>query len=153
RRAEADFSFFRRGPDEPATLEALGEQAGPLGIPPDDLQKIAPALPEHEQVAGIRILGQDLFSLRRQCVEATPHVRHAGREPHPRIARHRDHAIRPCTSPTTDDSAVDPSTTTRRPSDSVMSTRCARRVADVAPAVLRLASLATWSMGGSDTSN
>jgi transposase len=61
----------------------------------------------------------------RARVEPAPHVRHACRQPHPRIARHRNHAVSPWIRPTTDDNAVGPSTRMRRPSDKVMSTRCA----------------------------
>ena len=74
----------------------------------------------------VRIFRQNLFSLRRQRVEPAPHVRHPSSQPHPRIARHWDHAINPCTRPRTAQSAVGPSTRIRRPSDKVMSTRCAQ---------------------------
>ena len=50
------------------------------------LQKVAPAATEDEHVTGIRVLGQNLFGLRRKRVEATPHVRHARGQPDPRVA-------------------------------------------------------------------
>jgi integrase len=61
----------------------------------DDLQKITPAAPEDEHVARIRILSQNLFGLCRRRVEPAPHIRDAGSQPNPRVARHRDHCASP----------------------------------------------------------
>lgn len=78
-----------------------------------------------------------VYDWRKKLWEPSTHVRDPGRQPDPRVARHRDHVIRPSTSPRTDASAVGPSTTTRRPSDSVMSTRCARTESPAGPCVSR----------------
>ncbi len=91
----------------------------------DDLQQIATTATEHEQMSRIRILSEFLFGLHRQRVESAPHIRQADCEPHPRVARRRDHAVSRWIRPTTEDNAVGPSTRIRRPSDRVMSTRCA----------------------------
>ena len=62
----------------------------------------------------------------RLCLPALPQAmdRHAFK-PYPRVRRHRDQGISPSTKAKTADSAVLPSTRIRRPSDSVISTRCA----------------------------
>lgn len=67
--------------------------------------------------------GHDLKEL--TAARAQADIRHASGKPNARIARYRDHAVSPWIRPTTDDKAVGPSTRTRRPSDRVMSTRCA----------------------------
>ena len=46
-----------------------------VDIPPDNLKQIIPAPKDHEQMAGIRVLGQHLLGLRHQRVEAAPRVR------------------------------------------------------------------------------
>jgi len=56
------------------TLQAC-TRASALRVPPDDLHKVTPAAAEHEQVARIRGLGQQLLRLCSQCVEAVPDIR------------------------------------------------------------------------------
>lgn len=65
-RCNAQFTVLGRRPDKPPLLEAFHEQAGPLRIPPDDLQKITPTSTEDKQMTRIRVLGQNLFRLCRQ---------------------------------------------------------------------------------------
>ena len=77
-------------------------------------------------MARIRVIGQQLLRLCGQRVEAPPHSLDASSKPNPRVARNRDHAVSPCICPTTDANDVGPSTRIRRPSDSAMSTRCAK---------------------------
>jgi len=99
----------------------------------------------------IRILGQHTLRLCRQRVEPAPHVRHARRQPNTRITRYRDHAAKPCTRPRTDASVVGPSTRMRRPSDRVMSTRCAE-TAGPRPAPALCDGAAAHFIGGAPTS-
>jgi hypothetical protein len=74
----------------------------------------------------VRIFSQNLFGLCCQRIEPAPHVRHPSRQPNPRVAGHWDHVMILCTRPRTAESAAGPSTRIRRPSDKVMSTRCAQ---------------------------
>jgi hypothetical protein len=48
--AQADLTLTGCGPDEAASLKALGKQAGPLAIPPDHLDLIASATTEQKQM-------------------------------------------------------------------------------------------------------
>ena len=57
--------------------------------------QIAAPTPEDEEMPGERILLQHRLGLRGQRREALAHVRDPGREPDPRVGRHRDHAVRP----------------------------------------------------------
>ena len=47
-----------------------------------------------------------VYDWRKKLWEPSTHVRDPGRQPDPRVARHRDHVIRPSTSPRTDASAA-----------------------------------------------
>ena len=60
-----------------------------------DLDQIAPAAPEHEEMPGERVLLQHSLSLRSQGRKALAHVGDARRQPDPRIGRNRDHAESP----------------------------------------------------------
>ena len=91
---------------------------------PENLQNIAFASSEYEQVAHMRIATQALRDPPRQRVHPAPHVRHAGREPDPRPARNRDR--RRSGTPSTRDSAAastSRSTVTREPSARAISIR------------------------------
>ena len=64
----------------------------PVSNPKDaQCRQIAPPTAEDEEMAGERILRQDLLRQGRQTIEALAHVRHAGREPNPGLRRNRDH--------------------------------------------------------------
>jgi hypothetical protein len=54
-----------------------------LGRPRQDLQKVAPLAPEHEQLSAERILRQLLLNDRGQAVEALAHIDRFGRQPRP----------------------------------------------------------------------
>src|ERR1700679_3438026 len=100
-----------RWPDEPSSLESLGEQACSLAIVPDHLHKIASATAEDEQMTAERVFTQHLLHLERQRRKASAHVRVACRQPHSRTRRNRDHrrtkasrtrrSASPSTSPST----------------------------------------------------
>jgi len=56
-------------PDESATLQALGKQAQPVAIPPQQLDEIAAAAAKAKHVTRERILPEYCLRLRRQAVE------------------------------------------------------------------------------------
>ena len=66
-----------------------------MAHPPDDLDQIATAATEHEQMPGKRVLLQHGLGLRGQRRKALAHVRHPGRKPDPRVGRNRDQTDRP----------------------------------------------------------
>src|SRR3954451_438476 len=83
-------------PDEAPSLQPLSEQAQPIAIPPQQLQKIAAATAKAENMTRERVLAQHCLRLRRQTVEALAHVGHARRQPHPSArsqANHRSSSI------------------------------------------------------------
>ncbi len=66
-----------------------------MAHPPDHLDQIATAPPEHEEMPGERVLLQHRLSLRRKRRKALAHVGHPGRQPDPRVRRNRDQAVKP----------------------------------------------------------
>ena len=109
---------------EPAALQALGVERGAEPVMPENLDEVAFASAEYEEIARMRIPPETLLDLKRQGVHPAPHVRHAGRKPDPRSARNRDH--RRSRTPRTRDSAVTStsrSTVTREPSARAISIR------------------------------
>ena len=90
-RCGAHLAFSRRRPDKAAALQTLGEQAGPLAVPPDHLDEITPGTTEDEEMPAERVLRQNLLGQSRQRVETLAHVGLAGSKPHLRMGRHRDH--------------------------------------------------------------
>ena len=74
-----------------SALEPLGEQARALTIMPDDLDEIAPASAEHEQMPRVRIVLQRLLNEKRQARKAAPHIGVTGREPDPNTSGNGDH--------------------------------------------------------------
>ena len=55
RRRHRHLAPGRRRPHEAATLQTLGKQARTLAVPPDHLDQVAPASPEHEQMPAVGI--------------------------------------------------------------------------------------------------
>ena len=78
-------------PDESATLQALGEQAQPVAIPPQQLDQITAAAAEAKHVTRERILPKHRLRLRRQAVEPLAHVGGARRQPYPGARRQSVH--------------------------------------------------------------
>jgi hypothetical protein len=93
RRADRQLALRRRWPDEPSLFKALGKQAGPLAVPPNDLDQIAATSTKNEKMTRERILLQHPLGQRRQRVEALPHVRDPGGQPDLRLHRNRDHSV------------------------------------------------------------
>ena len=87
---------------------------------------------EYKKVTRIRILRHNALGQFRQAIKLLAHVRHASGKPYLRLCRKRDQTINPSTKAKTAGNAVAPSTNMRRPSDSVMSTRCTDRKASSA---------------------
>jgi len=79
--AEMDFTVLRRRPDETAALEALRKNAGPLRVPPDDLDQVTAPAAEREQMPGKRILLEHLLGEPGKAVEALAQVSDAGCQP------------------------------------------------------------------------
>ena len=80
---------------------------------------------EYKKVTRIRILRHNALGQFRQAIKLLAHVRHASGKPYLRFCRNRDHTIDSSTKAKTAGNAVAPSTNMRRPSDKVISTRCA----------------------------
>ena len=76
-------------------MQMVHEHAGPLAIPPDDLDQIATAAPEDEQMSGKRVLLQHRLGLCRERRKALAHVGDARRQPDLRVGRNRDHGESP----------------------------------------------------------
>ena len=62
------------GPDEAASLQALGKQAEAVTAPPQHLDQIATPPAEDKDMTAVRILGQSGVRLGSQTVEAAAHV-------------------------------------------------------------------------------
>src|ERR1700681_4495117 len=58
---------------------------------PQNLDQPAAPTAEHEQMAVVGVAFERFLRQQRQAVEALAHVRVAGRQPHLRAARNRDH--------------------------------------------------------------
>ena len=69
--------------------------AGPLSVPPDDLDQITSATPEDKEMSAKRVLLQRRLGLRRQCREPLAHVGDPGRKPDPRTCWNRDQTDSP----------------------------------------------------------
>ena len=65
-------------PDEATTLQALGEEAEAIAIPPEQFDQIAAPATKDEDVTGKGIGGELLLSDAVQTIKATAHVGHAG---------------------------------------------------------------------------
>lgn len=111
-----------RGPQEAAALEPFGEHACALTIMPDDANQIALATPEHEQMSAMGITLEHLLDHQGQRVEPLSHVRVAGRQPHPRPARNRDHRSTTSSRRPNANGAISERTIMRRPLRSTIST-------------------------------
>ena len=108
RRRDRHCFTSNRRPDDSSSLESFCEQACPLAIMPNRLQKIASATAKAEQMTAERIPLQDLLHLQSQGREAATHVRVARRKPNPGTSRDWNH--RGVSSPRTIRSSVATST-------------------------------------------
>src|SRR5882672_71209 len=91
RRRDRDGSCRRRGPDEAAAFQPLGEQAHALAVVPQNLDQPAAPATENEKLPAVRIALELLLHQERQAIEAPPHVGVARCQPHPDAGRKRDH--------------------------------------------------------------
>src|SRR5258706_6850206 len=91
RRRDRDGARRRRGPDEAATLQPLGEQAQALAVVPQNLDQPTTPSAKHEKLSAVRIALELLLHQERQAVKAPPHVGMTRRQPHPDAGRKRDH--------------------------------------------------------------
>src|SRR6202051_4248601 len=64
-------------PDESTPLQALGEQAQTIAIPPKKFYDVASSSAEHKHVSGERLLMQHVLHLRTQSIETAAQVRHS----------------------------------------------------------------------------
>lgn len=78
-------------PDEAALLQPLREEAQPLTVPPQDLDQPPRTAAEHEDLSGERIAVQVVLHQRGKPVEALPHVRVTGGQPHAQAQGNGDH--------------------------------------------------------------
>src|SRR3984893_16355651 len=78
-------------PYESATLQALGKQAQPVAIPPQQLDQITAPAAEAKHMTRERILPEHTLRLSRQAVEPFAHVGDAGRQPYPGARRQTVH--------------------------------------------------------------
>src|SRR5713101_2534673 len=62
-------ALLRPRPYEPTSVQALGEQAQPVAVPPQDLHQIAAPPTEAKQVARKRVFIENRLHQRRQTVE------------------------------------------------------------------------------------
>ena len=69
--AQHHHAFLGPRPHESAALQPLGEQAQSIAIPPQQLQQIAAATPEAENMAGKWVLAQDTLRLRGEVSSET----------------------------------------------------------------------------------
>src|SRR5262249_52669374 len=67
-------TISRRWPQEPATLQSLGEQAHALSVMPQHLDQATTPAPEHEQMPAMRIALERLRHHQRQAIKALAHV-------------------------------------------------------------------------------
>lgn len=91
RRGQQDAAAVGLRPDEAALLQALGEEAKALAIPPQQLDNVAAPTTKDEHVPRERILKQRQLGNACQAVEAFAHVGHARCQPHPGARRQADH--------------------------------------------------------------
>src|ERR1700687_2363743 len=91
RRRDRDHAFGRRWPDEATLLQPLGIQRHAEAVMPDDLDQIATATSEDEQIAGMGIAPQRFLDLKSQSIHAAPHIGSPDRQPDPHAGRNRDH--------------------------------------------------------------
>lgn len=91
RRRQRHASGGGLGPDEAATLQALGQQHEALAVEPQHLEDVAAAATEDEDVAAEGVGGQCGLHECGQTIEALPHVGVPGCDPHPGVRRHADH--------------------------------------------------------------
>jgi len=82
---------------EPQQVQVVGPgtMAHALTVVPQHLDQRAAPAAEHKQMAIVRVALERLLHQQRQPVEALAHVGVAGRQPHPRPSRQRDHRRRP----------------------------------------------------------
>ena len=93
-------------------------------IVPEDLDQVALAAPEAEDLTTMRVAAEPLLDLQRQTVHPAAHVRHPARDPHPRTRRKRDHhGSNTASSAAKCDGASNTGIVMRRPFVSVMSIR------------------------------
>ena len=71
-------------PDEAPTFQALGEEAQPVAIPPQQIYQIATPATEDENMTTERIGAQFLLGDGGQTIETPTHVGHPGSEPNTR---------------------------------------------------------------------
>ncbi len=78
-------------PDEAAAFQPLGKQAQTVAIPPQQFYDIASAPAKYEHMSGEGLLLQYGLHLAAEAIEATAHIRHAGRNPDLRSSGKLDH--------------------------------------------------------------
>src|SRR4051794_30623299 len=89
---------------------------------PEHFNQIAAPTAEHEQVTAVRIAPERLLHEQGQAVEAFAHVGVAGRKPHARVGRDRDHErVRTATTRASAAPFTSLSTITRPPPTSTIS--------------------------------
>jgi hypothetical protein len=81
-------------PHEPTTLQALGQQTHAVAIAPEDVEQIAPAPAEREDMTRVRILAENSMHSRRQRVDTAAHVGTSGSKPDSSPCAWTDHALR-----------------------------------------------------------
>jgi len=113
RRRDRHRLILRSRPHEAAAIQALGEQAHPLAVVPQDLHQTTALAAEHEQVTTVRVSLQRLLHQQRQTVEVAPHIRCTARQPHPRLGPKADHRPRARRTRPRAASSTPPSTRTR----------------------------------------
>jgi hypothetical protein len=72
-------------------LQALGQQQHALAVEPQQLDQIAPAATEDEDVAAEGLGIQGRLGHRGQAIEALAHVGVAGHQPNPGVGGRADH--------------------------------------------------------------
>src|SRR5471030_600624 len=86
----------RLRPNETTTLQALGQQAQSIAVPPKQFHPVAPLAAKHEHLSGEGILGQCFLNQGSQAIEAFTQVGHPGSDPDPRARwqpNHRDNIL------------------------------------------------------------
>jgi hypothetical protein len=82
------------GPNEAASLKALGEKTKAVAIEPNHFNQITSATPEDEDMARERPLIKHCLDLCTETLKSTPHIRHAGSDPDLRSGAKLDHLRR-----------------------------------------------------------
>src|SRR5476651_1367107 len=98
--AEFEFAVLSRGEPEATLFEAFVPDGESVAVPPEDLEAVAPAIGENEEMAREGIFAEEVAHLADEAVEAATHVGGPGADEDLGGWGHAQHGRSPKTSRT-----------------------------------------------------